>query len=110
MITTGTRTRQISHTERIDQGAQTRTLTRDVAMSKNVTASVTFVNGATKQLQAANGTFLAFALYDQILIEGANLNNGYFTITGLDTVNHAYVVVDPSCKNEGPITVTIRTP
>ena len=109
MITAGTRTRQIPLNIRGDQGSDTRSQTRDLGMSKTVTASCTFVNSTTKQVQAANGTFTAFALFDQILVEGANLNNGFFTVTALDSTNHAYLVLDPSCKNEGPLTVTIRT-
>lgn len=109
-VTTGTRARQEPFNTRIDQGNETRSHTRDIGMTKNVTASVTFVNSATKQAQAANGTFAAFAVNDQVLVDGANLNNGFFTVTGLDGTNQSYLVLDPPPKNEGPITVTIRTP
>jgi hypothetical protein len=47
---------------------------------------------------------------DPILVEGTNLNNGERIITGIDTVNSAYLVIDPPPKNEGPVTATVRTP
>jgi hypothetical protein len=46
---------------------------------------------------------------DVVLIEGCNINNGYFTVTGIDTVNSAYLVLDPPPAAEGPITATVRT-
>jgi len=107
----GTRTQQNFRRERLPQGQETRSYTRDLGMTKRVVASCTFVNGATKQIQAANGAFAnTFAVGDPILVEGANLNNGFFTVTALDGVNNAYLGVDPGPKNEGPIAVTIRTP
>jgi hypothetical protein len=109
MIETGTRTRQIPVNTRMPSGSETRTHTKDLGMTKNVTASITFVNSTTKQAQAANGTFAAFAVNDVVLVEGVNLNNGFFTVTGLDATNQSYLVLDPSPKNEGPITATIRT-
>jgi hypothetical protein len=84
-------------------------LTRDVGMSKNVTASITFVNGGTNQLQAANGTFTPFAIGDQIRVDGANLNNGNYTVLAIDATNHAFLIVDNGLKNEGPISCTVRT-
>lgn len=107
----GTRTRNNILGIASDQGFDTRTHAADPGMKKLVTASCTFVNSATKQIQAANGTFTGrFVAGDEILVEGANLNQGYFTVTGIDATNGAYIVVSPSCKNEGPVTVTIRTP
>ncbi len=59
----------------------------------------------------ANGTFTGtFAVNDPVLVEGTNLNNGYFTATALDTVNAAFLMLDPPPKAEGPITATLRTP
>lgn len=107
----GTRTQQTFRKERVPQGHETRTMTRDVGMTKRVVASCTFVNGATKQIQAANGTFAnTFAVGDPILVEGANINNGFFTVTALDGVNNSFLGVDPGPQAEGPLTVTIRTP
>lgn len=106
---TGTRTRELSIHIRTERQSETRTHTRDVGMTKLVTASATFVNSTTAQAQAATGTFAPFQLNDIVLVERANLNNGFFTVTGLDSVNHAYLVLDPSPKNEGPLTVTIRS-
>lgn len=102
----GTRSNQTLKYSRMDQGEQTRSYTRDVGMSKNVTASITFGSGA---LTAANGTFAAFAVQDQILVEGTSLNNGYSTVTAIDGTNHAFLTVDPPPKAEGPITATVRT-
>ena len=104
----GTRTKATLHYERVDQGAETRFHTRDVGMTKNVTASITFGSG---NATGANGTFTGtFAVNDPVLIEGANLNNGFFTITALDATNAAYLTLDPPPKAEGPLTVTLRTP
>lgn len=105
----GTRTKQNFENERVDQGRETRTHTRDLGLSKNVTASITFVNGGTNQLQAANGTFANFAVNDVILVEGTANNNGYKTVTAIDGVNHAFLTVDPGVANEGPINATVRS-
>jgi hypothetical protein len=78
-------------------------------MSKNVTASITFVGGGTNQLQAANGTFGAFAGGDEIMIEGTNQNNGIQEIVGVDAINQSYLTVSPGLRGgEGPITATVR--
>lgn len=104
----GTRSNQTLKNERMDQGHMSRAYSRDVGMSKLVTASLTFATaGATAT--GANGAFAAFAVQDQILTAGTNLNDGYATITGIDTANHAFVVLDPPPKNEGPVTATVRT-
>jgi hypothetical protein len=92
----------------LEGGSITRAMTGDLGMSKNVTASVTFASAGARAT-AANGTFAAFAARDEIQVEGANLNNGYFVVTGIDGTNHAFLVLDPAPKNEGPVTVTIRT-
>lgn len=106
----GTRTLQGQRREHPFGTGFTGTLTRDVGMSKNVTASITFVGGGTNQLQAANGTFANFVAGDPVLVEGTNLNNGEFITTAIDSVNHAFLTVDPPPKAEGPITATVRTP
>lgn len=104
----GTRTQQSMRKERIDQGSDTRALTRDLGMTKNVTASITFGSG---KATGASGTFTGtFAVGDPVLIDGALLNNGYFTVTGLDATNAAYLTLDPPPKAEGPLSVTLRTP
>jgi hypothetical protein len=108
----GTRTKSSLKYERLAQGNDTRGYTRDIGMTKRVTASLTFASaGAT--LTGANGTFTStFAVNDPVWIEaGAVLNEGaFFTVTALDTVNAAYLVLDPPPKDEGPLTVTVRTP
>jgi hypothetical protein len=106
---TGTRTRQNVQKTATPSESESSTHTRDVGMTKNVTASCTFVNSTTKQVQAANGTFAAFALNDLILVERTNHNNGDFVVTAIDTVNQAYLTLAPSPSNEGPLTATIRS-
>lgn len=107
----GTRTTQNFRRERLPQGSETRSQSRDVGMKKRVVASCTFVGGGTNQIQAANGTFTGtFAVGDPLLVEGTNLNNGFFTILALDGVNAAYLTVDPPPKAEGPLSATLRTP
>lgn len=106
----GTRSRNGFEHERIDQGANTRSYTRDVGMSKNVTDTMTFAtSGAT--VTGSNGDFTAFGVGDPIMVENTNLNNGYFVVTGIDGTNQAFLVLDPPPKNEGPLAgVTVRTP
>lgn len=106
----GTRSRQTTPQIRAPSRSINDGYSRDLGMSKLVSASVTFVNSTTNQLQTANGTFAAFAAEDQIEVIGANLNNGVFTVQAIDTVNHAYLQVYEGVKNEGPITCTVRTP
>lgn len=86
-----------------------RTLTRDVGMTKNVTASITFTAGTSK-LTAANGTFTGFVAGDPILVEKTNLNNGEFIVTAIDGANQSFLTVDPPPKTEGPLSATVRTP
>ncbi len=104
----GTRQRQNFQKERVSQGNETRTHSADIGMTKNVTAAITFAAGAA-QLQAANGTFVNFAVGDPILVEGTNLNNGRHAVTAIDAVNSAYLTVDPPPKDEGPLNATVRT-
>jgi hypothetical protein len=104
----GTRSQATFHKGRIDQGSETMGHSRDVGMTKRVVASITFAAGAA-QLQAANGTFAAFAVQDQILVEGTNLNNGFKTIIGVDGTNSSYLTVDPPPKDEAAISSTVRT-
>ena len=105
----GTRSKSTLHYGRIDQGTQTRMPSHDLGMTKLVTASITFGSG---NATGANGTFptTGFAVNDPVLVEGANLNNGYFTITALDPTDQSFLTLDPPPKAEGPISVTIRTP
>jgi hypothetical protein len=109
MPSLGTRSLSTVKHSRQPGEAMTKSYTRDVGMTKNITASITFGGG---NATGANGTFptSGFQLWDPVLIEGANLNNGVFTITALDSVNQSYLTLDPPPKVEGPITVTLRTP
>ena len=104
----GTRTPSNLKAIRSPVGTETRTHTRDIGMSKRASFSATFV-AASKQIQGANGTFTAFKVEDILLIEGTNLNNGWFEVTGIDVSNQAYLVLDPPPKNEGPLTTLVRT-
>lgn len=106
----GTRTQQNFRKERLEQGHETRTHSADLGMTKLVTASITFA-AATGRATGANGTFTGtFAVGDPLLVEATNLNNGYFTVTGLDGVNAAYLVLNPPPKDEGPLSARLRTP
>jgi hypothetical protein len=79
--------------------------TRDMGMSKNVTASMTYGSG---QVGAANGTFSAFVIGDPIECIGSGFS-GFFTVDGIDAVNGSYLTLDPAPPSIGPITSTIRT-
>lgn len=104
----GTRTQANSRYGHPEGGSAEQGLTRDIGMSKRVTASITFGSG---KLTGANGTFTStFAVGDPILVQGSNTNDGYFTVTALDGVNAAFLTVDPAPKAEGPLSVTVRTP
>jgi len=109
MPSLGTRSHQQTPNNAASTRGITETYTRDSGMTKNVSGSFTFVNSTTNQVQGANGTFTAFVANDVVMVEGVNLNNGTFTVTGIDSTNHAYLVLGPGVKNEGPITCTIRT-
>lgn len=107
-VNIGTRTVAEQRKERFTQGGDTRTRNGDVGMSKRVIASLTFGSG---NITGANGTFAnTFAVGDPLLVQGTNLNNGYFTVTALDGTNNAFLTVDPPPAAEGPITATLRTP
>ncbi len=103
----GTRAKTIQKHTHPAESAPNNALTRDIGMSKLVTASVTFSAGTGKATAAA-GTFANFATNDQIVIIGSAANNGFYTVTATD--NSTYLTLDPPPKNGGPVTVTIRTP
>jgi len=81
----------------------------DKGLSKLATASMTFVNSGTNQVQAANGTFPSFAVGDEIEVIGAVINSGYFIVTAIDGTNQSYLTLLGGVKNEGPVTCTVRT-
>lgn len=109
MPSIGTRTKQGTRQGHISGRGETQSHTRDLGLSKKVTASITFVGAGTNQLQAANGTFAAFAVGDDMLVEGTNLNNGTFHVNAIDGTNHAFLTVDVGCHAEGPLSATVRT-
>ena len=94
---------------RPDQGAETRSHTRDAGLAMNVTAALTFSSAGT--ITGANGTFPAGTWQNNytILVEGTNLNNGWYEIIGNDVTNGAFLNVDPKPKNEGPLSATVRS-
>ena len=107
----GTRTRQGDRQGREAGSGDTRSHTRDVGMAKRVSASITFT-ASDGRATGANGTFTStFAAGDPVLVQGGLSNNGgVFQVTALDAVNAAYLVLSPAPKDEGPVTVTLRTP
>jgi hypothetical protein len=107
MPSVGTRKRADVQWSNPPQGKMTKFLTRDLGMSKLVSASLTFVNSTTKQVQGAASTFTNFAVGDTILVEGTNLNNGYHNVIATDT--STYLTLAASPQNEGPISCTIRS-
>lgn len=103
----GTRIKASLSNNRSDSSDITRSFTRDLGMSKLVTDSMTFAS-ATARITGIAGDFSNFATFDPIFVAGANLNNGQFVITAI-AGDGSYIVVDPPPKDEGPISVTIRT-
>jgi hypothetical protein len=79
----------------------------DPGMSRRVTrASLTFGSG---EVSGANGTFSAFAVGDQIeVLDGSVSNAGFFTATGVDATNQAFLTLDPSTTSEN-VSCTVRT-
>lgn len=104
----GTRTKQGSAFEHPPSSKLDRANTRDLGLSKNVTASITFT-ASSKQLSGANGTFNNFAVNDDIEVLKTNLNNGVFRVTAIDGTNHAFLTVDYPVKDEGPLSATVRS-
>ena len=82
--------------------------TRDVGMSKRVVSNATFT-ASNGRITGANGDFANFVAGDPIFVQGSNKNDGEFLITGIDAVNHAYLVLDAAPADEGPVSVTVRT-
>lgn len=112
MPSLGTRTKQGLHYGAVTQQHDTRSHnTRDLGMSKRVSGSLIFT-ASNGRVTGANGTFTGtFAVNDLVLVLGGAINNGSsFTVTALDGVNAAYLVLSPPPKDEGPITVELRTP
>jgi hypothetical protein len=110
MPTYGTRSFSRFHQRLHDAGGSINyTHSADPGLSKLATASMTFVNSAAQQVQAANGTFPNFAVGDEIEVVGAVLNSGYFIVTAIDDVNQSYLTLLGGVKDEGPITATVRT-
>jgi len=105
----GTRSRATARCGHPPDTMCTKSLSTDQGLSKLAAASMTFVAGSA-QVQAANGTFAAFAVQDSVIVLGTNSNNGDFTVTGIDSTNQSYLVLDPPPKSEGPVTATVRTP
>lgn len=109
MLRMGTRTLQGFRKEHPASRTTESGLTRDVKMTKLVTTSATFTASDGK-ITGSAADFAAFAVNDPILIQGSNLNDGERTVTGVDGASQAFLVLDFVPKNEGPVTVTVRTP
>ena len=76
----GTRSKQSFRQGHVEHLGETQGHQQDLGLTKRVSASVTFT-AADNKASAANGTFAAFAAGDDLLIEGANLNNGLAHVT-----------------------------
>jgi hypothetical protein len=97
---------QSRSSDRIESRRMTKGYTRDIGLSTNVTASLTF-NAGTGQVTASAGTFAAFKTEVPVLVENTQHNNGYFVVTATDT--STYLTLSPPPTTEGPVTATLRT-
>ena len=97
---------QTRSSDRIESRNMTKGYTRDLGLSTNITASLTF-SAATGKVTAAASTFAAFKTQVSILVEGTQYNNGYFVITATDSSTS--LTLSPAPTNEGPVTATLRT-
>ena len=97
---------QTRTSDRIASRTMTKGYTRDLGLSTNVTASLTF-NAGTGKVTASASTFAAFKTNVDILVENTQFNNGYFVITATDA--STYLTLSPSPTTEGPVTATLRT-
>lgn len=89
-------------------GAQTK-LSRDVGMSKRVVTTATFTSSNGRITGSAND-FLAFLVGDPIVIYGAVLNSAAgHSVVAIDGASHAFLQFDQGVKDEGPISVEVRT-
>lgn len=101
----GTRSTGTTST-RIESRSMTRGLNRDLGLSTNVTAALTF-SATTGQVTATAGTFAAFATNVPVLVASTVYNEGYFVVTATDA--STYLTLAPAPQNEGPVTATLRT-
>lgn len=107
----GTRTQQLNSYSQPQQGEESRFHGEDPGMTKYVSASITFASAGTATGAAATfPTSGGFTVGDPLLVEGTNLNNGFYTITGMDATSGSYLNLDPAPKSEGPLTAILRTP
>lgn len=87
-------------------GSNTRTLSTDPGLKSfalNITA--TFGSGT---ISASSGQLAGFSVGQQVIVQGTNLNNGYFTVTSTD--GSTYLGLEPPPKAEGPLAgVDVRT-
>jgi hypothetical protein len=105
----GTRIRANQPNNRIDRGSMTRLLTRDLGMTKLILDTATFTSANGRISGSGANEFTVFAIWDPIEVYGTNLNDGYFTVTGIDA-GGTYLIVDPPPKDEGPVAnVEVRT-
>lgn len=105
----GTRIQATATRERVDQGGDSRSHTRDIGMSKRVVSTLT-MTASSARIAGSNGDFTNFAVEDPILLQGGVLNNGsQFRVTGIDVTNHAFLTVTPAPKDESSIAGTVRT-
>lgn len=110
MVTTiGMRTRMGRQKMRPDQGTRTRSRNTDKGMTKRVTSSFTFTASDGKVTGSIGDFNSNFVAGDVVQISNTNLNNGFRTMTAVNS-GGGYAVLDPPPKDEGPITCTIRTP
>lgn len=109
MIEIGTRTPNSALTIAPPQGTIESGFTRDVGMRRRIAAASLTFTASTGRISGANGTFVDIAINRIIFVQNSNRNDGYFEVTARDNVNFASITVSPPPKDEGPVTVTMRT-
>lgn len=108
VVQTGTRTRQNVLNTHPPSGALDRGMQQDKGMTKRVATTLT-MTASSKRIAGSNGDFTNFAVNDVIVVEGTNLNNGTYTVTGLDAANQAYLTVDQGVHDESSVAGIVRT-
>lgn len=105
----GTRTKSGFSNNHPAGGSLSRADHKNPGASKRVSVTATFTASDGKVTGSTND-FAAFVVGDDIQVRGVASNQGLFRITAIDGSNHAFLVLDPKPKDEGPIAASIRTP
>lgn len=95
----GTRTKDNLQSTAAPSGSNTRSVSRDPGTSRRVSlASGTFSSAGT--ITGSNNDFSGFVAGENVLVQGTNLNNREFLVSGIDGTNAAYLTLSPPPKDE----------